>query len=110
GQGTKEKALRALVHTLGLEEKVTFVVGQDAAGYYPLFDCFALSSAQEGISMALLEAMSYGIACVVTNSAKNHSVITTGQDGIVVPAGNSELLSSALLQVCADESLRKRLG
>lgn len=111
GLGPCEKELRALVHTLGLSHCVTFVVGQEAVGYYPLFDCFVLSSAQEGISMALLEAMGLGVACVVTNVTENHSVITTGHDGIVVPADSScDALASVLLQVCTDELLRKRLG
>lgn len=111
GQGELEGKLRALVTTLNLDSYVTFVVGQEASGYYHLFDCFVMSSCQEGISMALLEAMSLGRACVITNITQNHhSVITPAYDGIAVPANNSQALANALLQVCTDELLRKKLG
>jgi glycosyltransferase involved in cell wall biosynthesis len=110
GQGSEEQKLRALVCQLGLDERVTFIVGQEAVNYYLLFDCFVMSSDQEGISMALLEAMSLSIACVVTNVTKHHSVITHGYDGIVVQAQSKDQLCAALLRVCADKTLRLTLG
>ena len=79
-----------ILQRFGIADKVTFVVGQSAYGYYPLFDCFVQSSHKEGISIALLEAMSWGITCVVTNSDAKHPVLTANKDGLLIPAGDAQ--------------------
>ncbi|GAG38199.1 unnamed protein product, partial [marine sediment metagenome] len=74
------------------------------------FDCFVQSSDKEGISIALLEAMSFSLPCVVTNISKQHSVLTSGIDGIVVSAGNMRSLADAITQIILDETKRVSLG
>ena len=94
GVGPEEKALRKLAEKLGIASQVTFVVGQDARVYYPLFDCFVQSSDKEGISIALLEAMSFGISCIVMGDDYQHPVITHNVDGLVCSPGNKEMLAA----------------
>ncbi len=110
GDGPEEQALRLLIASKRLQGIVQLVSGQRAYGYYPLFDCFVLSSAQEGISMALLEAMSCGLACITTsNEAPAHSVLTNGRDGLVCPI-DKRALAEALERLVINADLRAKLG
>jgi len=99
GSGPEEQHLRDLAVSLGITDTVIFVIGQQSYGYYPLFDCFALSSYKEGISMALLEAMSFGLPCVSTHEKTTHDVIKQGVNGLLVPSGNKIALKEALKTV-----------
>lgn len=110
GSGPQESALRELVHELKLDDSVTFIGRQQAYGYYSLFDCFALSSAKEGVSIALLEAMSFGLPCVVTNSEHTHSVLTHEHNGLVVPAHDVRALATTLGLIVTEVQLRTNLG
>lgn len=110
GLGPDEQLLRDYAGQLGISQKVRFVIGQPAYGYYPLFDCFVQSSDKEGVSMALLEALSCGISCIVTADGLGHSVITAEDDGIVVPPGDKVALSNAIGRLASDLALLDRLG
>lgn len=110
GIGSQEQYLRSKAQQLGVEQYVTFVIGENAQYYYSIFDCFVQSSDREGISIALLEAMSFSLPCIVTNVSKQHSVLTSGIDGIVVPAGNMRNLADAITQIVLDETKRISLG
>lgn len=110
GVGSQEYYLRKKAEELGIDQNVVFVIGENAQYYYSIFDCFVQSSDREGISIALLEAMSFGLPCIVTNISKQHSVLTSGIDGIVVSAGNMRGLADAITQVIVDEVKRVSLG
>ncbi len=110
GIGSQEQYLRSKAQQLDVEQYVTFVIGDNAQYYYSIFDCFVQSSDREGISIALLEAMSCSLPCIVTNVSKQHSVLTSGIDGIVVPAGNMRHLADAITQMVLDENKRISLG
>ncbi len=99
GSGSQEKMLREDVQQLGLSNNVTFVVGKPSYSYLSIFDCFAMSSDKEGISMALLEAMACGLVPVVTSADIKHPVIQSGVNGFVVPAGDTQKLTDKLEQV-----------
>lgn len=73
-------------------------------------DVFCLPSRDEGVPIALLEAMSWGIACVVTPVGGVPSVIRDGQNGLMVPVDDASRLAQALQRVVADVELRKRLA
>jgi len=110
GGGSLEDELRGLAEQLGIALQVTFIGQMQAYGYYPLFDCFVQSSNKEGISLALLEAMSAGIPCVVTNESRQHCVIGHGTTGLLVQAGDVQGVVSSLERLIGDASMRQRLG
>ncbi len=111
GTGPQEKQLRELAITLEINSVVSLVIGKPAIDYYGLFDCFVMSSAQEGISLALLEAMSSSLACVVTNNkAPEHTVLSNGQDGLVVESNHPQVLANALQKLALNAELRRNLG
>ena len=110
GYGSQERALRDLVGQLNISDRVVFVIGQPAASYYRLFDCFALSSPREGLSIALLEAMGNGLPSVVTCSEKEHPALVHGHNGLVVTTYDELSLGKALLQVLRDKNASCSMG
>jgi glycosyltransferase involved in cell wall biosynthesis len=112
GSGVERPALRALIRELGLERHVRLT------GRVPHIErelesasVFALSSRSEGMSLALLEAMSKGLAVVSfacpTGPAE---IIEHGVDGLLVPDGDEPALARAIASLIEDEALRRRLG
>ena len=66
----------------------------DIAELLPGFDIFCLSSVSEACSMAILEAMSSELRCVVTDVGDSAWML--GGTGAVVPPGDPPALASAL--------------
>jgi hypothetical protein len=71
---------------------------------------FTLPSRREGISNALLETQSAGIPAVVSDIPGNRAVVTDGETGMLVPAGNAEDLARALIHLLGNPDVRHRMG
>ena len=113
GSGSQESLLRDQAEKrglLGAAPHVRFVHDSPAYGYYPIMDIFVQTSDKEGISLALLEAMSLGLACVVTHAGTRHPVITHAVDGMVIQSGNPAELAEILAVLGVNQQLRKELG
>ena len=80
GDGPLAKELEKLSISLGVMESVEFTgMVQNSAQYLKQADLFVLPSRSEGLSNALLEAMSYGLPCIATNVGGNTEL--AGEDG-----------------------------
>lgn len=110
GGGPQEKELRAQAQQLGIADVIRWVINMPAAPYYGLMDCFMLTSEREGISIALLEAMSCGVACVITYATKQHPVLSHNRNGIVVYPYNATLLFQNVAVLIENDSVRKQLA
>jgi glycosyltransferase involved in cell wall biosynthesis len=73
-------------------------------------DVFVLPSLSEGMPNAMLEAMANGRAVVATRVGGVPDVVTDGEDGLLVPAGDPERLAQAACRLLDDPALRERLG
>lgn len=71
---------------------------------------FVLPSSSEGLPMALLEAMAYGLPIVATTVGGIPDLLTDGSDAVLVPPANPAQLADALGRVASDQALRERLG
>lgn len=110
GDGPERKRLEHLVVALGLQNHVIFTGEQrDVYRYYWLFDCFVLSSKSEGLSIALLEAMSKGLPIVTTGVYGEHDVITDGKHGFVVSGEREEDFVAAFMRLYTNDELRERI-
>jgi glycosyltransferase involved in cell wall biosynthesis len=110
GVGSQITFLRRKAHDLGVQDVVQFCTGVSSYGYYPLFDCFSLSSDKEGVSIALLEAMSFGLPCVITSIENDHCVIEHGRNGLIVEAGNASALARGWAQLIENPGLSIRIS
>lgn len=73
-----------------------------ALGWVKTADVFVLNSTYEGLSHALIEAMSLGTPIIATNVGGNPELIEHGVDGLLIPPKDDEELYAALKKVEAD--------
>ena len=107
GFGPEQEALERLIKALDVERAVTLIVGQSAYGYYPFIDLFVQPSLSEGLSIALLEAMSFGICPIVTG--RNHPVIKDQSNGMIIEP-TKQALVHGIKRLYEDSALRKSYG
>jgi len=65
-------------------------------------DLFVLPSHEEGMSIALLEAMALGVPLVASAIPGNRTLVTDGEHGRLAPPGDPEALAAAVLDQWAD--------
>lgn len=80
-----------------------FVQGQMLEELYSSAYCYILPSDVEGMPLTLLEAMSYGNCCVVSDIPECREV--TGGHGITFPKGDIAALRECLQRLCDDPRL-----
>lgn len=73
-------------------------------------DIFVLPSYSEGLSNALMEAMSSGCACVASDVGGNRFLIQNGVSGFLFPPGDREVLRSHVRRLLDDPAKRRSLG
>jgi L-malate glycosyltransferase len=111
GEGPEEARLREHAARLDLDGHVRFRGHRDdVAAELAAADVFVLPSRAEGISNALLEALSVGAPAVVSDLPGNRAVIVHERSGLIVPVDEPGPLAQALIRLLEDEGLRDRLG
>jgi glycosyltransferase involved in cell wall biosynthesis len=73
-------------------------------------DVLVLPSHDEGVPMAVLEAMAYGLPVIATPVGGIPDVIRHGREGLLVEVGNRGALTAALARMIAEPALRASLG
>jgi len=73
-------------------------------------DVLVLPSHHEGVPMAILEAMAYGLPVIATPVGGIPDVIRHGREGLLVEVGNRGALTAALARMVAEPALRMSLG
>jgi glycosyltransferase involved in cell wall biosynthesis len=111
GQGPLEQDIRRSAHDLGLDQTVIFAgYREDVHRVMKAFDVFALPSVYDGLSIALIEAMSLGKPPVVTRAGGNPEAVEHGKHGLVVPPGDPQALASSILTLLRNGSVRRHLA
>lgn len=113
GTGDAEAQLRGLADSLQVAEAVTFkgfVSREQMPTLYREADVFVLPSQQEGMSIALLEAMASGLPVIVTDTGGTAELVTQGQNGEIVPWSDVHALTRALHNLLNAETLRRQMG
>jgi glycosyltransferase involved in cell wall biosynthesis len=111
GDGPERSSLEAQSRSLGLSDRVDFLGERaDVDRLLPSLDVFVLSSREEGIPNALLEAMAAGRPCVATAVGGTPEVLTEGDTGWLVAAGSPAALAGALEAALAHPEEARRRG
>jgi len=111
GQGPLEGGVRRKANELDVESNLVFAgFRDDAKRIMRAFDVFAVPSVHDGLSIALLEAMSLGKPPVLTRSGGNPEVVHHGRQGLVVPPADPRALADGIITLLRDDELRARQG
>jgi len=111
GDGPLEFELKKLAAQLGLTSRIHFLgFRSDVRELLLITDLFVMPSLDEGLPMALLEAMSMGKAIVVTPVGAIPSVIDDGQNGILVPRGSIDELTKTITSLTSNPAQMELIG
>lgn len=112
GDGDIEQG-RKLVENLNLTENITFagwVNSQQRDKLLAKADVFILPSYNEGLPMAILEAMSWGLPVITTPVGGIPELVVPNENGLLVKPGDIQQLSAAILSLITNEELRLIMG
>lgn len=111
GDGEERAALEAQCHDLGLDGRVFFTgIKNNIQDYYAQAELFVLPSRNEGYPNALVEAMSFGCACVAVDCDYGpREIIKDGHNGLLVRQNDLNALADGMTDVLANEILKNNL-
>jgi glycosyltransferase involved in cell wall biosynthesis len=114
GEGPMRDALERKIRAVGLEDQVELIGhvsdrGQ-LANLYQQAAMFVSPSHTEGLPTVLLEALACGCPAVVTSVGGSQEVITSGENGILVPPKEPSHLADVICDLMKDPSKREKLG
>jgi len=113
GDGPLRNELEYLIKDMGLS-KIVSLIGplehNEVAGMLAKASIFVFPSIKEGMSRAVLEAMSTGKAVVASNIPGMDEIIENGFNGVLVQPKNANALGDAIIALLNDKKLRNRLG
>ena len=113
GTGDAREANEAQAARLGLTDRVHFlgyVPREEIAHHYAAAHVFVLPSYNEGMSVALLEAMASGLPVVVTPTGGTMELVSSGINGFIVNWNAVDQLARHLSKLALDRDLVRRMG
>ncbi len=111
GDGELGEELQAQTDRLGLGEHIHFLGNRhDVPDLLAASDLFVLPSLWEGLPMALIEAMATGLPIVATQVSGTIQVMVPDETGILVPPGEAQKLTEAVLQILSDSERALAMG
>lgn len=116
GEGVLHKELLELTSNLGLVEQVDFLGNLEHSRVTDLLsskevDFVCLPSLDlgnglhEGVPVSLMEAMSFSIPCISTNTGSINELINSKVNGILVPDKDDHKLATAIELILSDSEL-----
>ena len=113
GDGPEEERLRAKVDELRLGERVRFLGARPRAEVFELLhaaDAALLSSSWENFPHMVVEALAVGTPVLATAVGGVTEIVRDGENGLLVPVGDSAALAAAIARYLGDAELRGRLA
>jgi glycosyltransferase involved in cell wall biosynthesis len=110
GNSIKQKVIDIFKSSGALERCYMIEDCTDARPILAASDIYVQPSHQEGLSVALGEALACSLPAVVTAVGGNTEVISDGYSGFIVPPADPEKMSIAIEELVTNEAMRKKMG
>ncbi len=111
GEGPLRREIEILIRKFNLEERVKLLgFRQDIPEILSILHLFVLSSSWEGLGTSLLDAFASRVPVVATNVGGIPEIVRDGVNGILVPPGNPEALSSAIISLLKNRDLAGQMA
>ncbi len=103
GDGPLREVLQEQVVSLNLIDSVIFAGCVDnVSDYLENADVYVTTSETEGLPVATLEAMAWGVPVVASDIAGNRAVVSHGQSGLLYPLNDIKALAGAIKEIVDD--------
>ena len=112
GDGKVQQAEK-LAKSLGISHSISmpgWLHGGDIQELLSTADVFVLPSFNEGLPMAILEAMSWKVPVIASCVGGIPEVIVPGRTGLLLESIDAESIRQAIQQLINDDNLRSNLG
>ena len=111
GSGPDLQILTETAKQFGIDEQISFENYQlELNGYLRAADIFAMTSETEGFSIALAEAMQYGVVPICTAVGGTPELIIDGETGFLLDNSNQHSDAEVFLRVAKSSDLRNKIG
>lgn len=113
GAGSALQEAQLYVNNNRLNDVITFsgwVDGEEKLSLLRSSNVFVLPSWNEGLPNAMIEAMSAGLACVVSNVGVISNYATNNKEALIIQPKNVEELFSALKTLAMDASMIEEIA
>ncbi len=108
-----DEVFRREIEARGLSANLEFhrdIKGDEKARLFASCRVFVLPSYSEGFSVAMAEALSAGLPCVLTPVGAAPEVIADGHEGFFVQPGDHISLAEKIALLLKDDALAERMG
>lgn len=85
-------------------------MGDDLLAYYAAADCFVMPSYREGFPNTVLEAGAMELPSIVTDINGSREIIVDGENGMIVPPQNADMLYNAMKVMLTSRVDRERMA
>lgn len=110
GRGAYAEYLEALAEKLGMMDHIHFLgYGNDISDICKCADLFLFMSHQEGLPVALMEAMACGLPAICLNIRGNTDLIENNVTGLICE-NNPQTLAEKILNIQSQPAFRERLA
>jgi glycosyltransferase involved in cell wall biosynthesis len=111
GDGPLRPSLERSARELDVAPNVHFTgFRSEVAPYYAASDIVALSSANEGTPVSIIEAQAAGLPVVATDVGGVRDIVVDGETGFLVPRSASSEFADRLARLATDSALRVVMG
>ena len=113
GERAPGDEITALAAQLGISDalEIRLALPMEAlAALYRQASVFALSSDEEGLGIAALEAMASGVPVIATRCGGPETSVVDGETGFLVPIGDAPAFADRLRRMLSDAAMRRRMG
>ena len=111
GEGPLKTELTATVARLGLQDSVSLLGNvSDIVSLYRESDLYLHPSKLESFGLVILEAMAFGLPCIVNESAVGANDAITSQEGIYVEMDNIDLTAQTVIDLLKNKEQYEKMS